>query len=154
MADCVEFNVWTLRCNRKEVTLPLFQGKQFFSVFQIMACRSRSRRTTPVFWPLFHIYEFSLNVFAEFSDKNICHYSKRVQTCHPATSCVRDHDATTAPARHMWETGSLNWALFILQWFIKICWIQWIPVPFRENSIVRLNRRDRLLVFKTYSKWS
>ena len=41
------------------------------------------------------------------------------QTCHPATSCVRDQDATTAPARYMWETGSLNWAQFILQWFIR-----------------------------------
>ena len=31
------------------------------------------------------IIGFSLNVFTEFSafsDKNICHYSKRVQTCH------------------------------------------------------------------------
>ena len=26
--------------------------------------------------------EFFLNVFSEFSDKNICHYSKRAQTCH------------------------------------------------------------------------
>ena len=55
-------------------------------------------------------YEFSLN---------ICHYSKRVRTCPPATSCAREQDATTAPARHMWETGSLNWAQFILQWFIS-----------------------------------
>ena len=48
-------------------------------------------------------FEFSLNVvieFAEFSDKNICHYSKRAPTCHPAISCLRDQDATTAPARH------------------------------------------------------
>ena len=63
--------------------------------------------------------EFFLNVFtefSEFSDKNICHYSKRAQTCHPATSCVRDRDATTASARHMWETGSLNQAQFMLQW--------------------------------------
>ena len=55
--------------------------------------------------------EFSLNVFtdfAEFSDKNICQYNKRAQTCHPATSCVRDQDATTAPARHMWATGSFT----------------------------------------------
>ena len=44
--------------------------------------------------------EFSLNVFAEFSDKNICHNSKCAQTGHPATSCVRDQDATTAPKRH------------------------------------------------------
>ena len=66
--------------------------------------------------------EFSLNVFtefAEFSDKNICHYSKRAWTCHPATSCVRDQDATPVPARHMWETRSLNWAQFRLQWFIR-----------------------------------
>ena len=63
--------------------------------------------------------EFFLNVFtkfSEFSDKNICHYSKRARTCHPATSCVRDQDATTASARHMWETGSLNQAQFMLQW--------------------------------------
>ena len=48
--------------------------------------------------------EFSLNVFtefAEFSDKNMYYYSKRVRTCHPATSCVRDMDASTVPARHM-----------------------------------------------------
>ena len=66
--------------------------------------------------------EFSLNVFteiAEFSDKNICHYSKRAQTCHPAASCVRDQDATAVLARHMWETESLNWAHFMLQWFIR-----------------------------------
>ena len=46
--------------------------------------------------------KFSLNVFSEFSvsDKNICHYSKRAQTCHPGTSCVRDQDATTASARN------------------------------------------------------
>ena len=64
-------------------------------------------------------FEFSLNVFTEFSDKKICHHSKRTWTCHPATSCVRDQDATTVPARHMWETGSLNWVLFMLQWFIR-----------------------------------
>ena len=55
--------------------------------------------------------------FTEFSDKNICHYSKRAQTCHTATSCVRDQDATTVPARHVWKTGSLNWAQFMLLWF-------------------------------------
>ena len=31
--------------------------------------------------------EFSLNVFNEFSDKNICHYSKR----------IRNQDVTTTP---------------------------------------------------------
>ena len=48
--------------------------------------------------------EFSLNgftEFAEFSDKNIFHYSKKARTCHPAISCVRDQDATRAPTRHM-----------------------------------------------------
>ena len=67
-------------------------------------------------------FEFSLSVFTEFtefSDKNICHYNKRARTCPPDTSCVRDQDATTAPPRHMWETGSLNWAQFMLQWFIR-----------------------------------
>ena len=44
--------------------------------------------------------------FAEFSGKNICHYSKRAWTCHTEIACVRDQDATTAPKRHMWETGS------------------------------------------------
>ena len=39
-----------------------------------------------------------LNVFAEFSDKYICHYSKGIE---PVTSCVRDQDATTALARHI-----------------------------------------------------
>ena len=53
-------------------------------------------------------------VFAKFF-----HYSKRARTCHPATSCVRDQNATTVPARHMWKTWSLNWAQFMLQWFIR-----------------------------------
>ena len=42
--------------------------------------------------------EIFLNVFTEFSevnDKNICH-----QEFEPATTCVRDQDATTVPARH------------------------------------------------------
>ena len=45
--------------------------------------------------------EFSLNVFtefAEFSDKN---YYVLKRLFEPATSCVRDKDASTAPARHM-----------------------------------------------------
>ena len=84
-----------------------------------------------------YIFQFPLNVLTEFSDKNICHYNKRAQTCHllckrpgcyystskthgrdrifkrawtshSATSCVRDQDATTSPVRQMWETGSLK----------------------------------------------
>ena len=44
---------------------------------------------------VYHTFEFSLNVFAEFSDKNIVITVKGLE---PATSCVRDQDATTAPA--------------------------------------------------------
>ena len=36
----------------------------------------------------------------------------------PAISCIRDQDATTVLARHMLETGSLNWPQFMFQWFI------------------------------------
>ena len=42
---------------------------------------------------------------SEFSDKNIVITVKGLE---PATSCVRDQHATTAPARHMLKTGSLN----------------------------------------------
>ena len=54
--------------------------------------------------------EFFLNVFtecSEFSDESIYYYN------------VRHQDATTTPARHMWETWSLNWAQFMLHWFIR-----------------------------------
>ena len=37
--------------------------------------------------------------FSEFSDKNICHYNKK--RLEPVTFCVRDQDASTAPARHV-----------------------------------------------------
>ena len=52
--------------------------------------------------------EFFLNVSHWIRWTKI-HDIKRTQTCHPATSCVRDQHATTAPARHMWQIGSLNW---------------------------------------------
>ena len=55
------------------------------------------------------LVEFFLNVFHWihwFSDKKIYNI-KRTRTCHPATSCVRDQHATSAPARHMWKIGSL-----------------------------------------------
>ena len=88
--------------------------------------------------------EFSLNVFTAFSDKNTCHYSKRAQTYHPATFCVRDQDATIVPARHMWETGYLNWAQLILQWFIRFpeftefTEFNESSASFRKNSIYTL----------------
>ena len=49
--------------------------------------------------------EFFLNVSLNSVTKNICHYSKLLEL---AISCVRDQHATTALARHMLETGSLN----------------------------------------------
>ena len=63
-----------------------------------------------------------------------------VKGLKPATSCVRDQNATTAPARHMWETGSLNWAQFMLQWFIRFpefaefTEFNESSAPFRKNS--------------------
>ena len=60
---------------------------------------------------------FSLNVFtefAEFSGKNICHYSKRARTCHPAASCVSDQDATTVSAERIFKLTQV-----MLQWFIR-----------------------------------
>ena len=72
-----------------------------------------------------------------------------------ATSCVRDQDATTEPARHVWETGSLNsvqdavteparhtWETgslnsvqFMLQWFIILPEF----AEFNETSLFRKN---------------
>ena len=60
-----------------------------------------------------------------------------VKGLEAATSCVKDQDATTAPARHMWETGSLNWAWFMLLWFIRFpefAEINVSSVPFRKNA--------------------
>ena len=48
--------------------------------------------------------EFFLNVSLNSVDsvtKIFVITVKKAQTCHSATSCVRDQDATTAPARHM-----------------------------------------------------
>ena len=56
--------------------------------------------------------EFSLNVFAEFSDKN---YYMLKRLFEPAISCVRDQDAATVPARHRYQRESLNGAQFMLQ---------------------------------------
>ena len=43
------------------------------------------------------MYKFSLNVFTEFTDNK---YDILKRLFEPATSYVRDYDATTAPARH------------------------------------------------------
>ena len=52
--------------------------------------------------------------FTEFSDKNICHYSKRARTCH--LLCQRPGCYHSASKTYV-DTGSLNWAQFMLQWF-------------------------------------
>ena len=44
------------------------------------------------------LFELSLNVFAEFSDKNISF--KKIAVLEPTISCVRDRDFTTATQRH------------------------------------------------------
>ena len=83
--------------------------------------------------------EFFLNVFhwiQQIQWQKI-YDIKRTRTCHPATSCVRDQNASTVPARHMWEIGSLNWAEFMLQWFINFSEFTEFSessAPFRKNS--------------------
>ena len=62
--------------------------------------------------------------------QKICQCSKRAQTCHSATSCVRVQDATTVPARHMWETGSLNQAQFIM--------LQWLSISLNSLNSVKV----------------
>ena len=85
--------------------------------------------------------EFFLNMKCEFIDKNI--FVITAKGLEPANSCVTDKDVTTAPARHMWETGSLNWVKVMVQWFQipLIRWIHWIQwkfwsiCPFRKTPL-------------------
>ena len=46
-------------------------------------------------------------------------YSKIARIFHPTISCVMDCDATTAPARHMWQTQSSNRLQFMPDRFIR-----------------------------------
>ena len=99
--------------------------------------KQEERKSSETGWPWHARENWVFPKFSEFSDKNICHYSKRVWTCHPATFCVRDQDATTVPPRHMWEPGSLKLSLIHGSVIYQIPWIRWnhwIPVLFRENS--------------------
>ena len=62
-----------------------------------------------------------------------------VKGFQPATTSVRDQNATTAPARHAWKTGSLNWGQFMLQWFIRFpefAEFTESSAPFRKNCNV------------------
>ena len=58
--------------------------------------------------------DFFLNVCTEFNEFGVI----TVKGLEPATQSplVRDQGATTVPARHMLETGSLNQGQFMLQW--------------------------------------
>ena len=58
-----------------------------------------------------------LKCFSELSEKI---FVIRLKWLEPATFCIRDKDATTTPARHIWEKGSLNWTQFMLQWLVRI----------------------------------
>ena len=60
--------------------------------------------------------EFFLNVSLNSATKI---FNITVKGLELAISCVRDQHATTAPVRHMLETGSLNWLQFMLQWFTR-----------------------------------
>ena len=44
-----------------------------------------------IWWKHSWVFAKCVTEYAEFGDKNICHYSKSLE---PATSCVRDQDAT------------------------------------------------------------
>ena len=82
---------------------------------------------------------------------------KRARTCHPVTCSVRDQHATTAPARHIWEIGSLNWAQFMLQWFISFSEFTEFSessAPFRKNYIMLvISDTPPLLWCRDVSKW-
>ena len=79
--------------------------------------------------------EFSRNVFNWIQQIQWQKYLslKRLET---ATFSVWDRDASTStePARHIWETGSLNWAKFMVQRFIKFAEFNENSAPFRKTS--------------------
>ena len=72
-------------------------------------------------------------------------YLFTVKELEPSTSRVQDRGATTAPAGHMWETGSVNLAQLMLQWFTRILEFSEftedneISAPCYKNSIDRLS---------------
>ena len=64
--------------------------------------------------------ELSLNVSLNLLNSVTKIVAITVKGFEPATSCVRDKDASTAPARHVWQTETLNWPWFMFQWFIRL----------------------------------
>ena len=70
----------------------------------------------------------------------------------PATICVRgvrDHDTTRAIARHIWEIRSLNWAQFMLQWFIRFREFSEF-LFYLSDSLKSMNLMKALLHFNKY----
>ena len=81
-------------------------------------------------------------VFTEFSDKNICYYSERARTCHLLCwnqGCYHFNSQTHVRNRIFKMTPILASLIYQIPW---IRWMQWIPVPFRENSIENIHHRS------------
>ena len=78
------------------------------------------------------IIEFSLNVVT----KSICHYSKKDWTCHllcKIPGCYHRARKTWVAERIFKLNPIHALVIYHIPW---ICWIHWIPDPFREKSIV------------------
>ena len=71
-------------------------------------------------WVLKETFKVSLKIFVI-----------TLKGLEPATSCVRDQDATTAPVRHIWEKGSLNWPQFMRGRFIRLTELAEFTLNFR-----------------------
>ena len=125
---------------------PAWQPKLFDPVtfsswrYETLSQKIQFDFTFMMYWRLKNSFEIFLNVsstFAKFSDKKLS-----LKGLKPATSCVRDQGATTVPARHIWETGSLHWPQRMPQWFVRFTEFAGITefnessAPFRENSIM------------------
>ena len=98
----------------------------------------------PHLWFDLSILEFFLNVSLNSVNLVTKIFAITVKGLEPATSCVRDQDATIAPARHMWETESLNWAQSMLQLFIRFpefTEFNESSAPLRKSSIFFINNR-------------
>ena len=87
-----------------------------------------------------HTLEFFLNVSLNSANSVTKIFVITVKGLEPTTSWVRDRHATTAPARHMLDTGSLNWLQFMFHWFIrflKFAEFTEISSHLRKTSLLR-----------------
>ena len=76
----------------------------------------------------------TVHAFCIFAHTKMC----SPPTCHSATSCVRGQNTTTAPARHIWETASLNQAQIMLRWLLdspNSLNLVKVPLHLENNSI-------------------